>query len=52
VRDAIERRQNILISGGTSTGKTTLLNALATFLPRSDRIVIIEETAELQVKQA
>jgi pilus assembly protein CpaF len=49
VRDAIERRQNILISGGTSTGKTTLLNALATFLPRSDRIVIIEETAELQV---
>jgi pilus assembly protein CpaF len=49
VRDAIEKRQNILISGGTSTGKTTLLNALATFLPRSDRIVIIEETAELQV---
>jgi pilus assembly protein CpaF len=51
VRDAIERRQNILISGGTSTGKTTLLNALATFLPRSDRIVIIEETAELQVNK-
>jgi pilus assembly protein CpaF len=49
VRDGIERRQNILISGGTSTGKTTLLNALATFLPCSDRIVIIEETAELQV---
>jgi pilus assembly protein CpaF len=49
VREAIERRQNILISGGTSTGKTTLLNALATFLPKSDRIVIIEETAELQV---
>src|SRR5262245_38482177 len=49
VQDAIERRQNILISGGTSTGKTTLLNALATFLPQGDRIVIIEETAELQV---
>src|ERR1700730_17434631 len=49
VRDAIEARQNILISGGTSTGKTTLLNALAAFLPAGDRIVIIEDTAELHV---
>jgi pilus assembly protein CpaF len=49
VRDAIETRQNILISGGTSTGKTTLLNALAAFLPATDRIVIIEDTAELHV---
>lgn len=51
VRRAIEARQNILISGGTSTGKTTLLNALAAFIPASDRIIIIEDTAELQVEQ-
>ena len=49
VRDAITRNENILISGGTSTGKTTLLNALAAFLPTDDRIVLIEDTAELQI---
>jgi pilus assembly protein CpaF len=48
VRHALSSRDNILISGGTGTGKTTLLNALATLLPESDRIVVIEETAELQ----
>ncbi len=46
---AIEARQNILISGGTSTGKTTLLNALTALLPASDRIVVVEDTAELQI---
>ncbi len=51
VRDAIERRQNVLISGGTSTGKTTLLNALTAFLPDGDRLVIIEDTAELQINK-
>lgn len=49
VRDAIARNENILISGGTSTGKTTLLNALAAFLPVDDRVVLIEDTAELQI---
>jgi pilus assembly protein CpaF len=49
IRVAIDSRQNILISGGTSTGKTTLLNALSAFLPDTDRVVIIEDTAELQV---
>jgi pilus assembly protein CpaF len=49
LRAAIERNENVLISGGTSTGKTTLLNALAAFLPTSDRLVLIEDTAELQI---
>ena len=49
LRRGIEARDNILISGGTSTGKTTLLNALAAFLPADDRLVLIEDTAELQL---
>jgi pilus assembly protein CpaF len=51
VRMAIDARHTILISGGTSTGKTTLLNALAALLPPIDRIVLIEDTAELRVNQ-
>ena len=47
---AIQARDNILISGGTGTGKTTLLNALAAFLPPEDRLVLIEDTAELQLE--
>jgi pilus assembly protein CpaF len=50
VREAIEARDNILISGGTGTGKTTLLNALVAFLPAEDRLVLIEDTAELQLE--
>ena len=50
VRQAIEARDNILISGGTGTGKTTLLNALVAFLPVEDRLVLIEDTAELQLE--
>jgi pilus assembly protein CpaF len=49
IRAAIMANENILISGGTSTGKTTLLNALAAFLPANDRVVLIEDTAELQI---
>jgi pilus assembly protein CpaF len=52
VRRAIEARENILISGGTGTGKTTLLNALASFLPREHRVIVIEDTAELQLDAA
>src|SRR5262249_18748271 len=47
--DAVHAQQNILISGGTGTGKTTLLNALAALIPDNDRIVVIEETAEIHL---
>jgi type IV secretory pathway ATPase VirB11/archaellum biosynthesis ATPase len=46
---AVLDRQNILISGGTGTGKTTLLSILANFIPKDERILVIEDTAELQV---
>ncbi len=44
-------RLNIVISGGTSTGKTTLLNVLSSFLPNNERIITIEDAAELQLQQ-
>jgi pilus assembly protein CpaF len=50
--DAVRQQQNILISGGTGTGKTTLLNALAALIPNDDRIVVIEETAEIHLDKA
>ena len=49
LRQAVEARHTILISGGTGTGKTTLLNALAAFLPQEDRVVLIEDTAEVSI---
>jgi pilus assembly protein CpaF len=45
-------RLNIIISGGTGSGKTTLLNAMSRFIAREERIVTIEDTAELQLQQA
>ena len=51
LRAAIANRKNILISGGTSTGKTTLLNALASLIDPADRLVVIEDTAELHLTQ-
>ena len=52
LRAAIERRRTILISGGTSTGKTTFLNAMLHEIPAHERVVLVEDTAELKLPGA
>ena len=48
---AIKARLNIVISGGTGSGKTTLLNTLSSFIPDDERVITIEDAAELQLQQ-
>jgi type IV secretion system protein VirB11 len=49
LREAVKRRQTILVSGGTSTGKTTFLNALLREIPAEDRVILVEDTPELKL---
>ena len=51
VRACIEARLNVFVSGGTGSGKTTTLNVLSSFIPDGERIVTIEDAAELQLRQ-
>jgi pilus assembly protein CpaF len=51
LRECVEGRSNIVVSGGTGSGKTTLLNVLSTFVERAERIITIEDAAELRLQQ-
>lgn len=50
LREAVLQRANIIISGGTSSGKTTLLNVLTSFVPNHERLLTIEDAAELRIE--
>ena len=51
MKACIEARLNLFVSGGTGSGKTTTLNVLSSFIPNTERIVTIEDAAELQLRQ-
>jgi pilus assembly protein CpaF len=51
IKGIVKARLNVLVSGGTGTGKTTMLNVLSRFIPSNERIITIEDSAELQLKQ-
>jgi pilus assembly protein CpaF len=51
LRACVEARLNIFVSGGTGSGKTTTLNVLSSFIPNDERIVTVEDAAELQLRQ-
>jgi pilus assembly protein CpaF len=51
LRACVEARLNIVVSGGTGTGKTTLLNVLSSFIPENERIITIEDAVELELQQ-
>lgn len=50
LRDAVRAGYSILVAGGTGSGKTTFLNALSEFIPQDERVIVIEDTAELQIR--
>ena len=50
LKKAVQAKYNIFVSGSTGSGKTTLLNVLSDFIPKNERIITIEDTAELQIK--
>lgn len=51
LKTVVEQKANIIISGGTGSGKTTLLNVMSSYIPRDERIVTVEDAAELQLSQ-